>query len=344
MKLIRFIGLIFLLVAFAGESFSQNPQPQTRTRQRPGETPADNMPALSERAKIKNAENSKGPAHVVWLREMYSYIDLTKDENAALYYPPRPVGDRKNLFTVIFQLVADGKLVAYNFNDTETFTEAEKVDFEEILKKFQVLYTVQGTGNNKKYIVDNRDIPGSEALKYLIKEGWYFDEATGSFKSQVTAICPILVREDDYGGGVTNNPLFWIPYENLRPYIAREMIMTSDYNNALTYTIDDYFSKRMYTTDIIKTVNLRDLSLAQQVGDNPEVLKHAQDSIEKQLKTFEKQLWVREDTTLVADKKGQKTVKKSTTKKEETKKEEKSKATKSESAPSAPTRSVRRTR
>ena len=347
MKSLHIIGLILTFLACSSASFSQNQEIQRRTRQRPSETlSSDNTPVLTERAKIKNEETSKAPAHVAWLREMYRYIDLEKESNAALYYPVQPIGDRMNLFTTIFKLMADRKITAYNYLDgREVFTDDEKVNFEDILKKFQILYKTQGSGDNIRYIVDDSDIPGSEVLQYQIKEGWYFDAATGTYKSQVIAICPLLVRVDYYIGDTTINPLFWIPYETLRPYISRTMIMTSDYNNVMTYTIDDFFTKNMYKGDIVKTVNLRNQSLAQQVGNDPEKLKLAQDSIENQLRAFKNQLWVQEDTTQVADNKSGKkeNVKKQSVK---TEKEEKPKAVKQEksSAPASPTKSVRRTR
>jgi len=342
------------------QSPAQNNPSQRRLppRQRAAEAAAaatNNTPNLTERAKIKNEEASKTPEHVVWLREMYRNIDLDKDNNAALYYPVTPIGDRMNLFTTIFKLLADNKIVAYNYpaNGTEIFTDKEKLNFEDVLKKFQILYKKDSTSNNARYIVDDADIPSNEVLMYQIKEGWYFDAATGTYKSQVIAICPLLVRKDYNVGDITTNPLCWIPYENLRPYLSRTMIMTSNYNNVMTYSIDDFFTKGMYKGDIIKTVNMKDQSLAQQVGDDPARLKQAQDSIESQLKTFKEQLWVKEDSTQVAanvkGKKGKESTTKSTgsSKKESAQKEEKTKApkaAKAEKSSATPTKTVRRTR
>jgi gliding motility associated protien GldN len=333
--------LVFLLVAGMQEVFSQEPEvPQRRTRQRPSEiTTTDNAPALTERAKIKNEEESKAPAHIVWLREIYRNIDLQIESNTPLYYPTQAIGNRVNLFTLLFKLIADGKITAYNYIDgREIFTDEEKVNFEDVLKKYQILYTTQGAENNVKYVVDENDIPGAEVLIYMIKEGWYFDAATGTFKSQIVAICPLLVREDFYYGGVTKSPLFWIPYETIRPYLSRELIMTSNYNNTLTYTMDDFFTKKMYSGEIIKTTNLMNLALAQQVGNDSIALKQAQDSIESQLHAFNKNLWVYSDTIpLPDDNKKTKTAKKKT---EKASKEVKPKASKPESSSS--TRSVRR--
>jgi len=333
----------------------QPPQSPNRTpRTRPSDKaqqPVDKSSTLTERAKIKNEQQSKAPEHIVWLREMYRNIDLDKDNNAALYYPVQPAGDRMNLFTTIFKLMADKKITAYNYqpNQMEVFTDSEKVNFEkDILKKYKILYKQEGTGDNVHYVVDNSDIPSAEVLSYLIKEGWYFDAATGMFKSQVIAICPLLVLKDyNNKGEITTNPLFWIPYENLRPYLARTPIMTSNYNNVLTYSIDDFFTKGMYKGDIVKTVNMKDQSLIQQVGNDPEKLKHAQDSIESQLKAFREQLWVHQDTTKVADSKSVKKASGSTrssVKSESSAKEQKPKAAKPEKSSATPTRSVRRTR
>ena len=339
-----YIPLLFILFAFALDGFSQaQDQSQRRTRQR-GETDTNNAPELTERARIKNEEASKKPSHVAWLREIYRDIDLEKENNAALYYPIQPIGDRVNLFTLIFRLMSENKIDAYNYLEgREIFTDEEKVNFEDVLKRYEILYTTQGTGANLKYIIDDSDIPSAEVLIYMIKEGWYFDEATGTFKSQIIALCPMLVREDYYLGGTTKDAMFWIPYENIRPYLSREMLMTSNYNNALTYTIDDYFTKQMYSGTIIKTVNLMNQSLAQQVGNDSTALKNAQDSIENQLAAFSKNLWVQTSTSASEEsedeKEDTKTSGRSVKKKE---KVEKPKASKAEKSSSTPTRSVRR--
>jgi hypothetical protein len=88
----------------------------------------------------------------------------------------------------------------------------------------------------------------------------------------------------------------------------------------------------MYTGEIVKTVNMMGKSLAQEVGSEPEALKQAQDSIENQLKAFDKRLWVQRDTTIIAGSKIKKKIAKV----------EKPKAAKSQNT--APASSVRRTR
>jgi gliding motility associated protien GldN len=381
MKPIYFISLLFVLFTFSQQGFAQNQQPEKAVKQAPNppgtpkqtppQTPVqqkqaapqtppqtpprpnraraanteeDNKPGLTERAKIKNEILSKVPSHVTWLREIYRDIDLEKENNTPLYFPTQAIGDRANLFTLIFRLLADGKLTVYKYKEAgnEVYTDNEKENFEDVLKRYEIAYTTQGG----KFIVNEGDIPSAEVLNYTIKEAWFFDEATGTYNSQVVSLCPIMKKVDYDIGDTTKNALFWLPYENIRPYISREMIMTSNFNNALTYTIDDYFSKKMYAGEIVKTVNLKNESLRAQVGDNPEALKLAQDSLENQLKFFESQLWIPEDTTTtaaVADKKAKKESDSKDTKSRGTAKvkEEKPKSGPDKSA-TTPTKSVRR--
>ncbi len=63
--------------------------------------------------------------------------------------------------------------------------------------------------------------------------------------------------------------------------------------------MDDYFRRRMFEGDIIKTQNLMNLPL-QAYCPTPDSLKNEQARIEGQLTSFEKSLWYQPDTTQVA--------------------------------------------
>lgn len=346
MKLLKYIPFVLLCSFCFLEATAQDAPPARRARQRPGEAQTNNLPDLTERARIKNEQSSQGLSHVVWSRELYRYVDLTKENNAALYYPTRPMGERQNLFTLLFKLVLDEKIPAYKYLDgREVFTDENKINIGELMATYDIYHTSEGTGENIRYKVEDSDIPGEDVTLYMVKEGWYFDEATGSFQSQVIALAPHLVREDFNYGSIMRDPLFWVTYDDIRPYLSREYIMTSNLNNTLTYTMDDFFRKSMYEGDIVKTTNLMNRSLAQEVGDDDAKMQAARDSIEGQLKLFEKSLWVYSDTIVAADTTGH--VK--ATKKEKATTTKRGSSTSTTKAPkssssSGPTKSVRRTR
>lgn len=354
MKAFYYIVLLLLACFFTQDIISQTPQTTTRrqTPRQQAEAVKNDLPTLTTRAAAKNMDQSKDIDNMIWIREIYRWIDLRKEDNSALFFPEQPIGDRMNLFTLVFKLMADGKISGYRYllDGREVFTDDFKINFEDVLKSQQVLYKTQGTGAQAKFLVEDSDIPSNEVLMYAIKEAYYFDQATGMYNSKVLAICPMLLRQEDEFSAATPIALFWLKYEDIRPYISRAFIMTSNLNNALTYTIDDFFNKKMYKGDIVKTTNMMNRSLAQEVGNEPEKLKLAQDSIEKQLKFFEEKLWVPKDTTQVVSKKDSKKKNektsvrsndKSQTKEEKPKKESKPKEQKIETGP---TKSVRRTR
>ncbi|MEA5064368.1 MAG: hypothetical protein VB054_13660, partial [Petrimonas sp.] len=74
-----------------------------------------------------------------WIREVYRYLDLSKEKNAPLYYPVIPEQGRMNLFTMIFKLLSENKISAYEYLDgREVFTDEYKIDFKEFLDRFGI--------------------------------------------------------------------------------------------------------------------------------------------------------------------------------------------------------------
>ena len=346
MKSFYYIAVLFVVCVLAQDSLAQTTPPTTRTRRTTESNNNTGLPELSVRARAKNTDQGVDINKVVWLRILYREIDLTKDANAPLYYPTEPIGDRMNLFTLMFKLLFEGKLTAYQYIDEkrEIFTDQYKVNLEDLLKNNSILYKKSGSGATATFTISEIDIPSREVMAYYIKEATYFDQATGTFGTEVLAICPIRADEEFH------YPMFWVPYENIRPYISRSLIMTSNYNNALTYTTDDFFQLNMYQGNIIKSVNMMGQTLSQQFPDSTK-LKLAQDSIERQLKDFEARLWLPKDTvkTVVTNAKNKNTSTKTSARAARTNTNTGSNSTKASTSKAAktsssPTKSVRRTR
>ncbi|GHT50229.1 hypothetical protein AGMMS49982_05170 [Bacteroidia bacterium] len=252
---------------------------------------------MTERARIRSQIDAETPQHIVWQTILYRMVDLKSEiTNQALYYPSKPAGDRQNLFTLIFKLLMDGKIPAYTYSSDgpDVFSEQTKLDFESVLVKYNVLYTKKGT----QFVVEDADIPSPDVTSYMVKEGYFLNQVKGSFDCEVMAICPFYVIPDyESGGPDQKEPLFWVEYKDVRPYLARTPIMISDFNTVLGHTLDDFFQKNLYKGDILKTLNMRDLPLAQLAGvTDPEALKAAQDSIENYLKNFNTKLWMMNDS------------------------------------------------
>lgn len=249
-------------------------------------------PEITER--MQSFYDSKGAhdADLAWMRQIYRQIDLSKDVNAPLYFPEDVIDGQENLFRIILRLVVDGKIPAYEYLDgREVFTDKYKINVPEMLDRFGIYYTQGGgSGRNQKYVIEEADVPTAQVMNYYVIEKWEFDKRTNRMKTRVEAICPVLNRYGDFGGEA-KYPMFWVKFDQLRPYLAQQYVFISDDNNLPLYSLDDYFNMGMYEGDIYKTQNLRNLSMMQ-LHPDPDDLKQAQDSIDKRLRSFGDNLWV----------------------------------------------------
>lgn len=243
---------------------------------------------LSRRAQLMYPTALEMPEDVVWRRDIYREIDLNQDDNAGLYYPVEVVEKQMNLFTYIFKLALNGYIPVYEYrlDGNEVFDNASKVTMKTILDNYHIFYEEK----NGKLRVDNSDIPSSEVKMYYLKESAYFNQANSTFHRKVLALCPIMVRDDDFGGEPAKYPLFWVKYSDLAPFLSRQTVMTSNLNNAAVMTMEDFFTMNKYKGKIYKTNNMLGRTLAQYCP-NDSALAKEQKKIENELALFEKNIF-----------------------------------------------------
>lgn len=288
---------LLVIVAALMVSLSSVAQSEVGVRKRGerGKKKTEENAATQVTERMQSFYEQKEPhdADLAWMREIYRQIDLTKPDNAVLYFPEDVIDGQENLFRLMLRLVVDGEIPAYEYLDgREIFTDKYKINVRDMLDRFGIYYT-EGKGStekNPKFVIEEADVPTTQVLNYYVIEKWEFDRRSNEMKMRVVAICPVLNRSSDFGGDA-RYPMFWVKFDALRPYLAQQYVFISDDNNLPQYSLDDYFNMEMYKGDIYKTKNLRNLSLVQMFPD-PDDLKRAQDSIDNRLRNFDKNLWV----------------------------------------------------
>lgn len=264
-------------------------------RTRPGQQAQG--PELSSRVQNlydEDANSSISDADVQWMRVIYRSIDLDKDKNAALYFPEEPIEGQENLFRIIMRLMANNQLPAYEYLDgREVFTDQYRVKVRDMLDRFHILYAdAKGsTEKNPRFVIEESDVPSNEVLSYYVIERWQFDTRHNRLRPHIEAICPVLHRAGDFGGEAVRYPMFWIRFNDIRPWLTQQTIFVDDDNNMPTCTYDDFFTLAMYDGEIYKTRNLKNRSLMQ-IYPNEDERRLAQDSIQARLDSFENKLWV----------------------------------------------------
>ena len=243
---------------------------------------------MTQRARLMYPTALDMPQDVVWRRDIYRELDLNIDANAGLYYPVEPIDKQLNLFTYVFKLALNGYIPVYEYrlDGNEVFSDSAKVAMKTILDNYHIFYEEK----NGKIRVDNSDIPSAEVKMYYLKESAYYDQANATFRRKVISLCPVMMRDDDFGGEASKYPLFWVKYSDLEPFLNKQTVMTSNLNNAAVMTLDDYFTMNRYEGKIYKTTNMLGRTLAQYC-QNDSALKKEQMKIEGELKAFEQNIF-----------------------------------------------------
>jgi gliding motility associated protien GldN len=247
---------------------------------------------LSQRARLMYPTSLDMPEDVVWRRDLYREINLNDEANSGLYYPVEPIDKKMNLFTYIFKLALNGYIPIYEYrlDGNESFSDSSKVAMKTLLDNYHIFYETR----DNKLRVENSDIPSAEVKMYYLKESAYYDQSNAQFRRKVMAICPVMMREDDFGGEAAKYPLFWVKYTDLEPFLSRQSVQASNLNNAATMTLEDYFTMNSYQGKIYKAGNRMGQAAARpQFGDfnaaNADAAaKKEQEKIEKELQAFER--------------------------------------------------------
>ena len=287
MKRVLFLLMITLMAggAMAQPKKSRQQQKQTANSQRQ----TASSQGMSMRARLMFPTAIDMPEDVVWRRDIYREIDLNKDANGGLYYPVEPMDREVNLFTYIFKLALNGYIPVYEYrlDGNESFSDSARVQMKTVLDNYHIYYQEK----DGKLRVENSDIPSAEVKLYYLKESAYYDQANSSFHRKVLSLCPVMLREDDFGGEASKYPLFWVKYSDLEPYLSRQTVMTSNLNNAATMSMEDYFTLNRYDGTIYKTNNMLGKTLAQLCEGDTTKLSAEQKRIEAELKAFEQNIF-----------------------------------------------------
>lgn len=354
-KLLIFLGAML----FSAVTVSAQPQARRNAAQQKmtgTQKKQSNTNTITQRALISFPTQQKMEEDVVWRRDVYRELDLTKDENSGLYYPVEPVGSQMNLFTYMFKLMLSGQITAYEYriDGNESFEPDAKVKPLAFLDNNHIFYERK----DGKMKIDNSDIPSREVKSYYVKESSYYDQRTATFHTKVIALCPIMSTDDDFGDGAVKKPLFWVKYDDVAPFLSKQMIMTSNLNNAAVMSIDDYFTKNKYRGTIYKTNNMLGKVLGANVSADPDdeegmqkkkAVEAEQKKIEAELKAFEENIWgdkARKDSLdsiakMERDSKGKKVKKSSRRSSSSSKSEVKEKKPKTKSSSSSSSSSAR---
>lgn len=252
---------------------------------------------------------------VVYSRIVYRVIDMRYRQNYQLYFPTNPDEPKyKSLFRTILWAITQGLPIYEKSTETGDIKPnlwEEPLDVAEIPGMLNTDQEGNGTGDiaTDDYMLIHYDSTTNEItfnnyaypafarnqLKYLIQEIVFFDKHYSRLYSKIIAIAPLQSDKIQYYEDMPlmeamyQSILFWISFDDLRPYMARQYIIP-EANDSRRVTFDEFFAKKLYTSYLIGDSNMFDRMIGDYTADEKEIKKE-QARIESELLNFEQDLW-----------------------------------------------------
>ena len=241
-------------------------------------------------------------ADVMWKRRIWEQIDLRQKMNYSLYYPVKPIKDRKCLFDLIADGINQGQITAYKpvnamLLPDDEFTmpmSPEEVDdalnFIEIVPLKSVADPTQDSldlmGSTVADTIKTK-LEADKILRYELKEDWIFDKQRSERYVRIIGIAP--VAEKKTAAGVSVEKLFWLYFPECRYLFANADVFYL-HNTSQPITFDDLFQKRMFSAFVVKEENVYDRRIEEYYRDPMKAILESE-RIKEDLFLFEHDLW-----------------------------------------------------
>ena len=249
---------------------------------------------------------------IVWRQTVYRIIDMRERQNHRLYFPIRPDHPtHRNLFYVILDAVVNHGLTVYERGIEFTPRFDRPLTPEDLRSNLQLrvesefdpnAYLVGINALGAPYIVTgNFASYMRDQLQFVIQEVVFFNRHTSRMYTQIVAIAPLYLahphrQTQNLATALQTSILFWVPFHNLRPFLARRQVLNPT-NQAQLLSFDDFFALRMYNSYILAGPNVFGRTLldyAAVIDDNERLerfIRMEQDRIQTVIMNFEQDLW-----------------------------------------------------
>lgn len=244
-------------------------------------------------------------ADVMYEKTVWRMLNLREKMNQSLYYPTKPIGDRKNLTQLLLDILKDP------MPGHQVFAYEPLLDYEfEKPMSIEEIFTQIGADTIREPVFDSTimdftmqvtDVQTSllDVNRLMIKEKWIFDKRYSSFQVRIIGICPIKVAireiEDPVTGEMINTgevskvQLFWVYYPEIRYYLAKQEAFNPS-NDAQRVSFDDLLNQRRFSSYIYKISNVHDNRNINEYAKGMDAMFEAERA-KYELFEFEHDLW-----------------------------------------------------
>lgn len=192
-----------------------------------------------------------------WMKRVWREIDVNEKMNLVFQY------NRLPLYTIIDKAIATGDLAVYS-NDTQYPDELQKQitkkEAYDIKCKTDEMVVLNAETFQEDTIRYPKCTEAKDIVRYRIMEDWYFDKNTSTMKVHIISIAPVRKVTTSEGEFIGYSPMYWLHFDMLREILVHYPVYNSK-NDASTYSWDDLFLSRVFSSYIIKESNVFDRNI-----------------------------------------------------------------------------------
>lgn len=225
-------------------------------------------------------------ADIFWKKRIWRVIDTRLKLNLPFANPKQP------LVSLMIKGIEEGVLTPYDHSAGDGFeARLSDGDWNRLMHSVDTIWipNPRDPGGPDTPIVFPRTFNPSTVTKFRIKEDWIFDEERSEMVVRIVGIAPVRdVMDPNTGEKRGESILFWLNYEEARPFLASHFAFNPQ-NDFIKPTWDDVFEMRLFESYIVKEDNELDREIQEYASGVDAILES--DRIEAELFAFEHELW-----------------------------------------------------
>jgi gliding motility associated protien GldN len=230
-------------------------------------------------------------ADVMWHRRIWRTIELREKINHPLYYPIKPIQDRKSLFDVLKEGILEGTITAYADVDDEFTVQLTKAEAKNKMGYWKENKQYDDFGEEIMGAADSvyEDYSSQDVVEYRLKEDWFFDRERSIMDVRIIGMAPARNNIDMSTGESKGKELmFWVYFPEAR-YVLANYDVFNRQNEAEKRTYEDIFWKRMFNSYITKRSNVYDRNNKEYLTGLDLILES--DNIKEDMFNMEHDMW-----------------------------------------------------
>ena len=223
-------------------------------------------------------------ADVVYATRIHRVMDVQEKQNVLCMWKRNPLAN------VIFEAAEKGELIAYKNDSLSSVFRADNIIDMFATKEVIKVPDWRFPGEFKDSIIYN-PYNLEDVKKWRIIEDWVFDKNSGTTIPRIVAMAPIMNLEAE-GQKLGEYEGFYISWKEARRLLVNEETYNR-HNEAGSFTYYDFFEARLFSSNIVKEPNVRDLPFGEydSLKGNPLAQLLEGERVKKELMDRESDWW-----------------------------------------------------